>query len=33
MLAQFRVGLFAALVTLASISFGSIPASAADKAF
>ena len=33
MFAPVRVGLFAALVTLASIALSSIPASAADKAF
>ena len=33
MCAPFRVGLIAALATLASISFGSISASAADKAY
>ena len=33
MLAHVRVGLVAALVTLASFAFSSIPASAADKAF
>ena len=33
MFAQFRVGCVAALVTLASIALGSIPASAAGKAF
>ena len=33
MLAPFRVGLVAALVTLASLALSSIPASAADKAF